>query len=55
MGYTDNWNFTISRQLPWSSLFEIAYIGNRSRELPAEAMVEVWGLGVEASPPTTST
>jgi len=33
MGYTDNWNFTISRQLPWSSLFEIAYIGNRSREL----------------------
>jgi hypothetical protein len=33
MGYTDNWNFTISRQLPWSSLFEIAYVGNRSRDL----------------------
>lgn len=33
MGYTDNWNFTISRQLPWSSLFEVAYIGNRSRDL----------------------
>jgi hypothetical protein len=33
MGYTDNWNFTISRQLPWSSLFEIAYVGNRSEDL----------------------
>ena len=33
MGYTDNWNFTISRQLPWSSLFEVAYVGNRSRDL----------------------
>jgi hypothetical protein len=33
MGYTDNWNFTISRQLPWSSLFEVAYIGNRSEDL----------------------
>ena len=33
MGYTDNWNLTISRQLPWSSLFEVAYVGNRSRDL----------------------
>lgn len=33
MGYTDTWNLTISRQLPWSSLFEISYIGNRSRDL----------------------
>jgi len=33
MGYTDNWNVTISRQLPWSSAFEIAYIGNRQRDL----------------------
>jgi len=33
MGYADNWNFTISRQLPWSSLFEVAYIGNRARDL----------------------
>jgi hypothetical protein len=33
MGYTDNWNVTISRQLPWSSIGEISYIGNRSRDL----------------------
>jgi hypothetical protein len=33
MGFNDDWNFTISRQLPWSSLFEVAYIGNRSRDL----------------------
>ncbi len=33
MGYTDNWNVTISHQLPWSSLFEISYIGNRSMDL----------------------
>jgi hypothetical protein len=33
MGYTDNWNFTVSRQLPWSSLLEVAYVGNRSRDL----------------------
>jgi carboxypeptidase family protein len=33
--YTDNWNFTISRQLPWSSILEVSYIGNRSRDLPS--------------------
>jgi len=33
MGYTDTWNLTISRQLPWSSMFEASYIGNRSRDL----------------------
>lgn len=33
MGYTDTWNLTVSRQMPWSSLFEVSYIGNRSREL----------------------
>jgi hypothetical protein len=33
MGYTDNWNFTVSHQLPWSSIFEVSYIGNRSRDL----------------------
>jgi len=33
MGYTDNWNFTVSRQLPWSSIGEIAYVGNRSEDL----------------------
>ena len=33
--YTDNWNLTISRQLPWSSLLEVSYVGNRSKDLPA--------------------
>jgi hypothetical protein len=33
MGYTDTWNLTVSHQLPWSSLFEVSYIGNRSRNL----------------------
>jgi hypothetical protein len=33
--YTDSWNFTISHQLPWSSVMELSYIGNRSREIPS--------------------
>jgi hypothetical protein len=33
MGYTDTWNFTVSHQMPWSSIFELSYIGNRSRDL----------------------
>jgi Carboxypeptidase regulatory-like domain len=33
--YTDNWNVTISRQLPWSSMLEVSYIGNRSEDLPS--------------------
>jgi hypothetical protein len=33
--YTDSWNFTISQQLPWSSIFELAYIGNRSENIPS--------------------
>jgi len=32
--YTDNWNVTISRQLPWSSILEASYIGNRSEDIP---------------------
>jgi len=35
-GYTDNWNFTISRQMPWSSIGEISYIGNRSEDLASQ-------------------
>ncbi len=31
--YTENWNFTISQQLPWSSLLEVGYVGDRSRDL----------------------
>ena len=30
---TDAWNMTIDRQLPWGSLFEIAYVGNTTHHL----------------------
>lgn len=33
--YTDSWNFTISHQLPWSSILELSYIGNRSEDIPS--------------------
>ena len=35
MAYTDNWNFTVSHQMPWSSLFELSYIGNRTEDIPS--------------------
>jgi hypothetical protein len=31
--YTDSYSFTVSQRTPWSSLLEVAYVGNRSREL----------------------
>lgn len=31
--YTDQYNFTVSRQLPWSSMLQVAYIGNRTRDI----------------------
>jgi hypothetical protein len=33
--YTDSYSFTVSRQLPFSSLLEIAYVGNRTRDIPS--------------------
>lgn len=33
--YVDQYNFTASRQLPWQSLLEVAYVGNRSRDIPS--------------------
>ena len=36
MAYTDNWNFTVSHQMPWSSIFEISYIGNRTEDIPSQ-------------------
>ncbi len=30
--YTENYNFSIDRQLPWQTLAEISYVGNRSRD-----------------------
>jgi hypothetical protein len=34
--YTDNYNFTISQRLPWSSLLELSYIGNSSHDIPGQ-------------------
>jgi hypothetical protein len=31
--YTENYNFSIDRQLPWKFLAEVSYVGNRSRDL----------------------
>jgi hypothetical protein len=35
--YTDSYSFTISQRAPWSSLLEVAYVGNRSRDLQITA------------------
>ena len=35
--YTDSWSFTVSRRLPFASLLEVSYVGNRSRELLNES------------------
>jgi hypothetical protein len=32
--YTDSYSFTIAQRLPWSSLIEVAYVGNTSHDLP---------------------
>jgi hypothetical protein len=31
--YTDSWSFTISQRAPWQSRLELAYVGNRSRDI----------------------
>ena len=31
--YTDSWSFTLEQTTPWQGLMEMAYVGNRSREL----------------------
>jgi hypothetical protein len=31
--YTDSYSFTISQRLPWTSLLELAYVGNQSHDL----------------------
>ena len=32
--YTDSYSLTVAQRLPWSSLLEVAYVGNVSRDLP---------------------
>ena len=31
--FTDSWSFTVAQRAPWQSLLEVAYVGNRSRDL----------------------
>ena len=31
--HTDSYSFTISQRLPWSSMFEISYVGNRTEDI----------------------
>ena len=31
--YTDSYSFTVSQRMPWSSLLEVAYVGNSSHDL----------------------
>lgn len=31
--YTQNWNVLVDHRLPWNSMFEIGYVGSRSRNL----------------------
>jgi len=33
--YTDSYNFTVAQRTPWSGLLEIAYVGNRTRDVPS--------------------
>jgi hypothetical protein len=33
--YTDAYNFTVSQKTPWSGLLEVAYVGNRTRDIPS--------------------
>ena len=34
--YTDSYSFTIAQRTPWSGLLEVAYVGNRSRDIPSQ-------------------
>jgi Carboxypeptidase regulatory-like domain len=34
--YTDAWNLTVSRQLPWSSVLELSYVGNRTEDIASQ-------------------
>jgi len=33
--YTDSWNVTVSERTPWDGLLEVAYVGNRTRDIPS--------------------
>jgi hypothetical protein len=43
--YTDNYNFTISQRTPWSGLLEVAYVGNRTRDIESTGNGGTLGFG----------
>jgi hypothetical protein len=45
--YTDSYSFTVSRRLPWSSLFEVAYVGNQTHDIPGSGNGGSLGLNTE--------
>ncbi len=46
--YTDSYSFTIAQRMPWSSLLEVAYVGNQSNNLQNTA--NSMGTNVNAIP-----
>jgi len=59
--YTDSYSFTISQRLPWTSLLEVAYVGNQSNDLQNTAgagsninMVPVGALLTQPNPATAN-
>ena len=59
--YTDSYSFTISQRLPWSSLLEVAYVGNQSNDLQNTAgagsninLVPVGAMLGQANPSTAN-
>jgi hypothetical protein len=59
--YSDSYSFTVAQRLPWSSLLEVAYVGNRSRDLQNTAgagsninLVPLGAMLGESNPATAS-
>ncbi|HEX4488774.1 MAG TPA: hypothetical protein VH088_21030, partial [Terriglobales bacterium] len=59
--YTDSYSLTVAQKLPWSSLLEVAYVGNRSRDLQNTAgagsninLVPLGAMLGESNPATAS-
>ena len=57
--YTDSWSFTVAQRMPWTSLLEVAYVGNRSRDLAssggAGSNINLVPLGAMLSAPNPAT
>jgi hypothetical protein len=45
--FTDSYSFTISRRLPWSSMFEISYVGNQTQDIPSTGNGATLGFGTK--------